>query len=307
VTDISQAREIPSQIIALDGQKYLRIWAENVPSLGYKAYEIVSGAPTITGGGPSAAGTTLENAFVRLDLAPNGAIASLVDKTRAGREFVRTIDGRRMNDLGLGSGTVVIENSGPVSASLRVAVSASPNRTTTVTIYRDSPRIDVSNEITQNFGGLETWSFGINLDNPDVWHEEIGAVIRARLAEQGGHYASKAARYDWLSLNHFVDVSSGGMGMALSSPDLSFFRLGRSEPKAFDVQTPKISILAGGQVDGASLGIPNQGGDSHFLQRFALQTHGTFDSASAMRFALEHQNPFVTGEVTDGSAYPETS
>jgi len=61
---------------------------------------------------------------------------------------------------------------------------------------------------------------------------------------------------------------------------------------------------AAGQVDGPTLGMPAQGGDSHFLQRFALAPHDGFDPARAMRFALEHQNPLVAGRVRGGSVYP---
>ena len=52
-----------------------------------------------------------------------------------------------------------------------------------------------------------------------------------------------------------------------------------------------------------------QGGDSYFLQRFALRPHDRFDAVAAMKFALEHQNPLVTGFVRGGGtrAYPETS
>jgi alpha-mannosidase len=305
--DVTTGREAPSQIVARDGERLLRVWAEDVPSLGYKVYEIAAGPPS-AGGGPSAAGSTIENGFARIELAGNGAIASLVDKTRSGREFVRPIDGRRMNDLGPGDGTVEVVNAGPVSATLLVRATGPLPHATAVTLFRDSPRVEIRNEITRNFGSVESWAFSFNLDGPDVWHEEVGAVIRARLAEQGGHYASRAARYDWLSLNHFADISAGGVGVTLSSPDLSFMRLGRSEVKTLDTDTAQISVLAGGQVDGPSLGISNQGGDGLFLQRFALQAHDAFDAAAAMRFALEHQNPLAAGEVTGGTAlHPATS
>jgi len=110
-----------------------------------------------------------------------------------------------------------------------------------------------------------------------------------------------------LTLNHFADMSDGALGVTLSNADCYFMQLGASTPGSLDVSTPQISVLAGGQVDGLSLGIPNQGGDQHFLQRFALQSHGAFDPVAAMRIALEHQNPLVTGVVTGGSAYPEAS
>src|SRR5439155_13714489 len=51
----------------------------------------------------------------------------------------------------------------------------------------------------------------------------------------------------------------------------------------------------------------NQAGDSYVLQRFALQPHAAYDQPAAMRFALEHQNPLVTGTISGGSVYPETS
>ena len=66
-------------------------------------------------------------------------------------------------------------------------------------------------------------------------------------------------------------------------------------------------MLAGGQVDGPSLGIVDQGGDKYFLQRFALHATRNGSAANSMRLSLEDQNPFVTGLVTGGDAYPETS
>jgi hypothetical protein len=48
----------------------------------------------------------------------------------------------------------------------------------------------------------------------------------------------------------------------------------------------------------------DQGDATHFLQRFALQTHAAFDPLASMKFSLEHQNPFVTGPVSGGAAYP---
>ncbi len=95
--------------------------------------------------------------------------------------------------------------------------------------------------------------------------------------------------------------------MTLSSADCSFMRFGRSTMTNLDIATPQLSVLAGGNVAGTDLRITHQGGATHFLQRFALQTHDAFDPAESMRFALEHQNPLVTGFVGGGMAYPEES
>jgi alpha-mannosidase len=94
--------------------------------------------------------------------------------------------------------------------------------------------------------------------------------------------------------------TSGGAGVTLSNADCYFMQLGHSTTEVLDEKTPLVRALVGGQVDGPSLGIPNQDGDKQFMQRFALQTHAGFDPAAAMRFALEHQNRLITGPVAVG-------
>ena len=56
--------------------------------------------------------------------------------------------------------------------------------------------------------------------------------------------------------------------------------------------------MAGGQIDGATLGLSPQDGDTQFLQRFGLQTHDAYDQVGAMKFGLEYQNPTAAGTVT---------
>ena len=53
-------------------------------------------------------------------------------------------------------------------------------------------------------------------------------------------------------------------------------------------------------------GLPNQGGDSLFLQRFSLRTHGAYDQTAAMKHSLEVQNPLVCGPIAgSNSQYPK--
>jgi alpha-mannosidase len=191
--------------------------------------------------------------------------------------------------------------------TVRAISTAAPAHTTRITFVRNTNRIEIRNDITQNFGSVKTWAFSFNLDTPDVRHEEVGAVIRAKLLADGGNYSPANARYDWLTMNHFADVSSnnGGantVGVTVSNADDYYMKLGNSTNLTLDVNTPQLNVLAGGQVDGANLGIQNQGGDSLFMQRFALRTHDAFDKTAAMKFALEHQNPFAAGEVTGTNA-----
>ena len=298
VIDRLSQQDIPFQFVSLEGKTTLRIWAEEVPPIGYKVFEIVPGAGRVFSNGPAINGNVIENSFHRITLGPNGAITSLFDKTQGYKQMVRPINGRQINDLGPGEGSLETGNVGPVSATLKATSSGPLSHATFITLYRDTNRIDIRNEIQQNFSGVHSWGFGFDLQGHEIRHEEVGAIIKADLVERGGQYSSRNARYDWLTLNHFVDISSETTGMTLSNADCYFMKIGNSTPRFLDTETPMISVLAGGQVDGGHLGIPGQGDDSFFLQRFALQSHTAYHPASAMRFAMEHQNPLVAGEVT---------
>ncbi len=303
VVDVSTSQEVPSQIVTVNAQKYIRILASGVPSVGYKVFEVRSGSGTAnwSAGAPSASGSTIENSNYKLTVANRGAITSLLDKTRSNREFVRGA----LNDLNTNTGALSIEDAGVVSVTLKADVTSGVKRTTRITLYRGLDRIDIRNDITQNFSTVESWRFGFELNSPNLWHEEVGAIIRARLTPDG-HYATRNARYDWLTLNHFADMQgSENVGMTLSNADCLFMQLGNSTVSTLDINTPQLTVLAGGKVDG--YGADAQAGDAYFLQRFALRAHDAYDPTAAMKLALEHQNPLVTGAITGGTDYPETS
>jgi alpha-mannosidase len=316
VVDLTTGKTVLHQFIdgaADDGshRRLLRILASEVPSVGYRVYEVIPGKSSAPPKSLRADGGALENADYRIRVNDHGAIESIVSKKTGGQELVATIDGRSVNDLGPGSGTLKVINSGPVSVTVEAHASGPVAHTTQITLFRDLDRIAIRNEITANFSDLKTWAFSFALQSPEVWHEEIGAINHARL-QSGGDYAAKYSRLDWLTLNHYVFMAGkDGIGITLSNADDAFMKLGHSTIangiSELDTSTPQISVLAGGQVDGPSLGIADQGGDKYFLQRFALHATRNGSAAGSMRLALEDQNPLVAGQVTGGNAYPETS
>ncbi len=320
VVDLATGEETPSQFVTLheagypQGRRYLRVLAKDLPPVGYKVFEVRDGAGKQLGPAAEVKGKVIENSVYAVKVEDRGAISSIVEKARPGRDFVGgSSNGRwRVNDLGQDPGVLEIENAGPVSVTLKGSGSSPLAHTSRITLYRDSRRIDIRNEITENFDGTHTWGFTFNLKSPDVRHEEVGAVIRAKLLADGGHYSPVMSRLEWLTLNHFADMSGeDGAGITLSNSDLAFMKLGKSNihdgVSFLDTKTPQIQVLAGGQIDAPQAGIAKQGGDRYFLQRFALQTHGGYDATAAMKFSLEHQNPPVTEWLRAGGTYPETS
>lgn len=323
VVDLQTNTEVASQLIRKGGKPYLRIWAEKIPSVGYKVFEIRTAPPARRRNAAQVNDEFIQNEYYRLRLRKSGVVSELTDLRAKNRSVIQSLDGRSFNDLGSvnkdAGSLVLIENEGPVSVTLRATSNDPIAHTVRVTLFRNSPRIEIEDSIQANFGDVKTWTFSLNLNRPTTHHEELGAILTAKTETQGGHYATQnrsgqhagagSARYDWLTFNHFADLSEPNYGVTLSNQDCSFFKLGQSTPDSLWAQSPQLSALAGGQVDGPKLGILNQNGAIAFRYQFALTTHqGPFDALAAMRFSLEHQNPLVTGAVT-GSAdgYPATS
>lgn len=312
VVDLQAKKEIPNQLITKSGRKYIRIFAESIPSVGYKVFEIRKEPPAEFPTGMTVSGEYINNSYYRLRLSRSGAIPSITDKRANNRQLVKFIEGRYLNDLGSGDvengKPIEVENAGPVSVTLKASSGYPVQHTVRVTLYANSPRIEIENSIDVNFGDVKTWAFSFNLDKPTTRYEELGAVITAKTETNGGHYASQNARYDWQTFNHFANMREADYGVTISNLDCSFFKLGRSSVYTLDENASQLSALAGGRVDrkwedGGYLGFPNQNGETSFQYHFALTSHQTgFDAAGSMKFSLEHQNPLVTGEVSGGKS-----
>lgn len=303
VQDIESGKIYKGRIINEDGKRILRVWVEDIPSVGYKLFRLETEINSSEENVFRFSGNRLETPFYRVKISKSGAISSLFDK-RLGKEWTNGL----LNDLGsINHETgAKIRILGKDNHHIRILCSSRDpvNHESIITFYADDPRIDFQNTIHQNFDGLLHWSFAFNIESPEVWHEEVGAVIKAKTASSGGHYADRMARYDYLSLNHFLNVGNSGESITLSNSDCLFFRLGKSTPSYLDQNSSVVHILVGGQVN-ENLGMIRQDGDTIFHQSFSLLPHNhRFNAGESMRFALEHQNPLVaamtgsTGDLT---------
>lgn len=307
VVDLQQNSDVPSQIIYNNGMRYLRVFVTKVPALGYKVFEIRP--KQLKRFSPNAAiveNNYISNDYFKIKLLPSGAITEIFDR-KLNRQLVKKTNGRYCNDIGIDStksGKLEVENAGSVSVTLKAVAGDSTKRVVRITLYSGIPRIDIEDSLQANFTDLKTWSFSFNLNNPEVNHEELAAVLKAKLQSNGGHYATKNARYDWLTFNHFADANEGNYGITLSNVDCSFFKIGNSTSNYLDENSGQINALAGGQTDPfkdftRGLGIYGQNGNSNFRYRFSLTSYrGPFKATKAMKFALSHQNPLIAGLVT---------
>jgi alpha-mannosidase len=307
IVDVNNNTQIPFQFITKEGINYLRIEANNIPSVGYKVFEIQAGPGTTFPVAGTNTGNVIENDFFRIVYTNQGVLTSIIDKQNGNRELVTLTNGKYINDLGTGAannGTSSVESSGPVSITAVTNTTASPlAHSTKITLFKNVPRIEIDNQILQGFSATNSWAYSFNITSPTVLHEETGAVIKAKLTSNSGDYATQNARYDWNTLGHFAAVNDGivNYGVTVSNQDCYFMKVGNSTSAALDENSAQISMLAGGLIDG--YGIPNQGDDNIFNQRFAINTHTTYSVAAEMKKALEHQNFMVCGTVANPASF----
>ncbi len=310
IIDVSTNLEVPFQLITKGGTQYIRIDAVGIPSLGYRVFEIqpTAGTTYTDAATVDLVNNVFENNYFKIVYTKQGVLTSILDKINGNKEMVAVTGGKYANDLGSGldnNGTAVIESNGPVSTTILLTTTGNTaplEHTTRITLFKNIPRIEIDNQITENFDNTNTWSYSFNINSPEVWHEETGAVIKAKLTTNGGHYATQNARYDWSTLNHFASVNEqpSGYGVSVSNEDCYFMKIGNSTANSLDetVNSRQLNILAGGRVVGSD-GFPNQGDPSEtiFNQRFAITTHTAYSAAAEVKKALEHQDPMVCGTV----------
>ena len=304
VLDMGNGRTTEGIVVNEDNRNILRVYVSHIPSVGYKLYKLVTIGKQAADEMFTFSEDKLETPFFTVKFFKSGAIASLFDK-KLKKEWAKG----KLNDLGgsepdKGENIKVIEKDDR-HIKILCAAGAPVKHSCLITFYADIARIDFDNTIQQNFDGILHWSFGFNVDQPEVWHEEVGAVIKAKLASAGGHYANKMARYDYLTLNHFVNVGNSEESITLSNSSCLFFRLGNSTTDFLDMNSSVIQVLIGGQVN-ENLGVFRQDGDTVFNQQFSLmpQDHA-FNQGESMWFSLEHQNPLQAGYVLDGGSLKE--
>jgi alpha-mannosidase len=307
VIDLDTKQVVANQLVVKNGKRHLRIQADNIPSVGYKIFEIKQGTPKVFPNAATVSEGYISNAFYKIKLTPSGVISELFDLKNK-RQLV--LNGTFLNDLGIKNSNegdpLSIENIGAVSMTLK-AVSKEPIlHTVRLTLFANSPRIEIEDSIQANFSDVKTWSFTFNLNKPTTRHEELGAILTAKKENRGGHYATQNARYDWQTFNHFADMSEANYGITVSNQDCSFFKLGKSTPDSLWETSSQLNALAGGQTDrltdSTALGIYRQYGQKQFHYQFALTTHNkAFDATEAMKFSLEHQNPLVANWI-EGNA-----
>ena len=101
VTDVAANVQVANQVVTINGSRYLRILAGNVPSFGYRVYEYHAGTGAAFANIATVAGNQITSDRYRATLGARGQLTSLVDLSNSSRELAGS---NALNDFGAGSG-----------------------------------------------------------------------------------------------------------------------------------------------------------------------------------------------------------
>ncbi|MGA8942949.1 MAG: glycoside hydrolase family 38 C-terminal domain-containing protein [Thermoactinomyces sp.] len=198
-------KEVPSQVSKVDGKKVTLTFLADMPSVGYKVYEIKPASEASKmDTGLKATPSTLENKYLKVTIDKNGDIASVYDKANkkellAKPARLELFDNRSetwpsweilYEDIDAGPREVVrgpakvgIVENGPVSVALKVVRKTAGSSFTQIirlTAGEDANRVDVENNVDwQSKGTLLKAAFPLQVSNPEATYDlGIGTIKR---------------------------------------------------------------------------------------------------------------------------------
>ena len=324
VVDAVSSQTVVSQVVVADGRAKLVFEADAIPSLGLKRYALRSAgkAAAAPPKPAAAAGRVQENAFFRVEAAPDGAIASIRDKV-AGRELVSTgslafgslverlnaqffhgDDGRRI-DVPAGGGVTFATGAaalGSRSLVIRRPGSALPE---TEIILRDGqPQIEIVETVDRDHMATATladnsliysFAFPFNLpgavrrlDTPAGWLDTTKDYVN-------GSYLPKA------NLHHVANLALPGYRLNFASPDVNTVELRPAAPLSHESTQTTILSVFHRKIDEVSLTSGTIGqsraehwGNARWTIRYAIEPRsGAFDPVADDRFGWEACTPLM--------------
>jgi hypothetical protein len=327
IIDSTSGAEAPSQKLP-DGS--IAFIAADVPSLGYKTFDLLPAAKRAPVTGPAASSeAVLENRFYRVAFdRASGAITSIRDKelqlelvdSSAPYRFNEylyeryetpvLLDGPKWHRV---TSATLTPSSGPVASLMKVNASATgvERLEQTVVLYRDIKRIDFILDMVKAPSGRDYQS--VNLQNkeavyvalpfsiPDFKiHQELPGAVVEPIRQQ---FVGSGTSY--YAVRHFADISNSRYGVTVSSPDVSLIEYGgpRAQPIARSVGVKDFeSILEYPKNSSMYLYLLNNMYDCNILLdqrgplRFAwsIRSHGgDWRAGEADHFGWEIHNPLL--------------
>lgn len=314
-------QELPYEKITASSAILFRATA--LPSVGYRVFDLLPGAPTVSPTGALSVTTTqLENDFYRITIDPaDGSITSLWQKTN-GRELVDTASSYRFNRLGASvtndinaanppasspvtSAALSVEQSGPMVVAIKAVRSGTPHVQTVYRLYRGEDRVEIENTLDRSKmpyvpNSIGTRAYYVTLPF-NVKNFQLRAETTTRYLDPRTDGFPRSDSFDWYNTEHVLNFwdQTGGVVYAVDSVDSHFFEklkaLGGAQPalgtalllpRLYD-RTDEYQF-ADNSIGAFQMepGTPDLLGYTHHLRGVA----SGFDAAAVSRFGFEALN-----------------
>ena len=308
-----------------ESYRHIRFLAQDVPSVGYKAYslkQVPDGPPTPQ---PVSA-NTLENQFYRVVLdAESGAVKSIFDK-ELNKELVNTSSAYRFDQYlyvtggdqspnrlleysanwpipeltihNAGSGRLVSVTNEPFGMTARLESSGvnTPKIETEVILFNGQKKIEFINHVRKT----EVYSkegiyfaFPLAMDQPQFRYEIQNGFVNP------AHDQLPGAGKEWFSVQHWVAADQDGVTAAIIPIDASLITLGDivrgTWPREFGHRPGTIfsQVMNNYYFTNYAAG---QGGD--FTFRYVLTSGRNLQPAHLSRLGREEMSPLEVDQIT---------
>jgi len=296
---------VPTQPVHEDGKDDLYFAAENVPSLGYRVYQIEAGENILPEPVCKADGFRLDGPFYSVEVSPvTGGITRLYDKKR-GLELAKTGDPYHINQCVYLSENqeftpqktdVISAASGMVFGQIKIQTQFKGISLKTIyQLYANSDQIDITNELekvsTSEKQELD-FVFPFNVRNSQMRFETPAAIIEPGKDHLPG--AGLAAT----AIRHFVDVFNDQHGVTLTQADSFLVEFGHrttvEDPQILETNNGTVLAVAMCNLLDWDENIHDQGGENHFTFRYSLRAHdGGFNPTEALHFGWQDNNEMM--------------
>jgi alpha-mannosidase len=266
---------VPFEVLARHGgYNHIRFLTRDVPSLGYRCYEVIPAQRPAAPENPLPVNNVLENSYYRVEVNPEaGAIKSIFDK-QLNREIVDASSPYRFNQylyvsggnggtqlvymrksLPLANLTVTPASGGRVTGIRRTPYGQvlsyetsgphAPSIKTEMVFYDGQKRIDLANHLLKDPVDRKEavyFAFPIAAARPEFTYEiQNGWVDPA-------HDLLKGANVAWFTVQHWVRVESPGLSVGLVPVDSPLVTLGDivrgTWPEAFEPRSGTVFSYA---------------------------------------------------------------
>ena len=305
--------------------------AEDVPSIGYKSFEVTTVAGKQVSSLRKVVGTTAANNWFSIEMRPDGSIKSIRERA-TGRELVNNGGELPFNELLRVEGADASKVVYPVSPKITVKKGVQMSEVivtrerslfplTRIAIYNDLDRVDLSNELDSRkfpfVGGNNNWhdtysfAFPFNLGKePKVMRE--GQKWFEKLPDD----YLPGARRDSVSTQHSIGITDGKMTAIIAHRQafhwvFSSYIATKVKPKGSPADFPALytgswplkegtlfsrATRYGDQADTHDLGVINigtvePGVSGNLVFDYAFGASGAFDPVKARRLGAAFNMP----------------